>query len=198
VIGRLLRGILNFISETLELSVLALLFFLLMYIFLVRPHYVNGTSMLPSFHNDDRLLIESLGYRILGKEPKRGDVIVFQAPPNPNVEYIKRIIALPGEKIKIQNGNVFIFNDAHPEGFILEESYLGEGISTDAELRQIIQEGEVFEIGSNYVVMGDNREASSDSRDWGTVTKEAIVGRAWFRYWPTTAIGLIKTPDYQD
>lgn len=196
MIGKLLRGVVNFIAETLELSVLAVLLFLFLYIFLVRPHYVNGTSMLPDFHNDDRLLIETLSYRIPKRGPRRGDVIIFQAPPNPNLEYIKRIIALPNEKIKIQNGSIFIFNDDHPEGFLLEEPYLGEGVTTDAKSRKIIREGEVFETGQDYVVMGDNRSASSDSRDWGTVKQEAIVGRAWLRYWPPSTFGLITTPEY--
>jgi len=196
VIGKIIRGILNFISETLELSALAVLFFLFLYIFLVRPHYVNGNSMLPSFHNNDRLLIESFTYRILRQEPRRGDVIVFHAPPQPNVDYIKRIIALPGEKIKIENGSIFIFNEKHPEGFLLEEPYLGNGVVTDAQTSKTIREGETFKVEVGYVVMGDNRTNSSDSRDWGIVKEDAIVGRAWIRYWPPPSLTIVAAPAY--
>lgn len=196
MIGRIIRAVFNFISETLELSALALFLFLALYVFLVRPHYVNGTSMLPSFHNNDRLLVEVVGYKIFGKAPKRGDVIVFHPPDQPNLEYIKRVVALPGEKTKIQNGSVFIVNQDHPEGFLLEESYLGDGVTTEATKRGVIREGELFDTGEGYVVMGDNRGNSYDSRDWGTIKKEAIVGRAWLCYWPTARLGLIATPKY--
>jgi signal peptidase I len=198
VIGKIIRSVFNFISETLELSVLALFLFLALYVFLVRPHYVNGTSMLPSFHNNDKLLVEVISYKILGKEPNRGDVIVFHPPNHPNLEYIKRVVALPGEKIKIQNGDVFIINQNHPEGILLEEPYLGSGVSTEATKRGVILEDEVFDADEGYVVMGDNRENSYDSRDWGVIKKGAIVGRAWLRYWPTNRLGIITTPKYEE
>lgn len=198
MLGKIFRAIFQIISETLELSSLAILFFLALYIFFVRPHYVDGNSMLPNFHNNDRLLVEVIGYKLLKREPQRGDVIVFHPPGQPNLEYIKRIVALPGEKIKIQNGKIFIINERHPEGFLLEEKYLGAGVSTETNERGVIHEGEIFDTGKNYIVMGDNRSNSYDSRDWGPIQKEAIVGRAWFRYWPLSDIGFIKTPHYPD
>lgn len=123
-------------------------------------------------------------------------MIVFHAPEQPNLDFIKRIIALPGEKIKLQNGQVFILNYDHPEGFLLKEPYLGDGVTTQPG--KTIREGELFEVSQGYLVMGDNRLRSSDSRDWGVVKKEAVVGRAWLRYWPPPTLTFISTPKYPD
>jgi len=150
--------------------------------------------MLPNFHDGEYLLTEMVSYNILKHDPQRGDVIVFRSPDQPSVDFIKRIIALPGEKIKIQNGKVFIINDDHPEGFLLEESYLADGTVTEG--RSTIQEEKVFSAGDGYVVLGDNRERSSDSREWGVIKKDAIVGKVWLRYWPPSAFTIIKTPIY--
>lgn len=152
--------------------------------------------MLPNYHNGDYLLTEVVSYKFLGKELQRGDVIVFRSPHQPNRDFIKRVIALPGEKIKIQNAKIYIINSDYPEGFLLTEPYLPLEITTQA--REIIREGELFEIGEGYVVMGDNRPRSSDSRDWGIVEKDKIIGRAWLRYWPPSALAFISTPEYPD
>lgn len=196
MILKAIRALFNFIFEIFETAALAILIFLILYLFLVKPHQVRGDSMLPSYHNGDRLLTEVISFKFLGKELQRGDVIVFHAPEQPHLDFIKRIVALPGEKIKLQNGRIFIVNSDHPEGFLLEEPYLGEGIST--QLGKVIHEGELFEIGQAYAVMGDNRPRSSDSRDWGVVKKEAVVGRAWLCYWPPPTLAFISTPEYPD
>lgn len=196
MILKAIRALFNFVFEIFETAALAILIFLVLYLFLVKPHQVHGDSMLPSYHNGDRLLTEVISFKFLGKELQRGDVIVFHAPEQPRLDFIKRVIALPGEKIKLQNGRIFIINSDHPEGFLLEEPYLGEGISTQSG--KAFREGELFEVGQAYVVMGDNRPRSSDSRDWGVVKKEAVVGRAWLRYWPPPALAFISTPEYPD
>jgi len=194
VILKLARSLFNFIYEIFETATLAIFIFLVLYLFLVRPHQIHGDSMLPNYHNGDYLLTEVVSYKFLGKELQRGDVIVFRSPQQPNRDFIKRVIALPGEQIKIQNSKIYIINSDYPEGFLLTEPYLPLEITTQA--REIIREGELFEIGEGYIVMGDNRPRSSDSRDWGIVEKDKIIGRAWLRYWPPSALGFISAPEY--
>ena len=194
MILKLLRGIITFFFEIAETAILAILIFLALYLFLVRPHQIRGDSMLPNFHNGEYLLTEMVSYNLLKKEPQRGEVVVFRSPEQPNLDFIKRIIALPGEEIKLQNGRVFIINDANPEGFLLEEDYLEEGTATEG--RRTIDDGEVFSVGDGYVVLGDNRERSSDSREWGIIKKENIIGKVWLRYWPPEAVALIKPAFY--
>ena len=194
MILKLLRGIITFFFEIAETAILAILIFLALYLFLVRPHQIRGDSMLPNFHNGEYLLTEMVSYNLLKKEPQRGEVVVFRSPEQPNLDFIKRIIALPGEEIKLQNGRVFIINDANPEGFLLEEDYLEEETATEG--RRTIDDGEVFSVGDGYVVLGDNRERSSDSREWGIIKKENIIGKVWLRYWPPEAVALIKPAFY--
>ena len=194
MILKLLRGIITFFFEIAETAILAILIFLALYLFLVRPHQIRGDSMLPNFHNGEYLLTEMVSYNLLKKEPQRGEVVVFRSPEQPNLDFIKRIIALPGEEIKLQNGRVFIINDANPEGFLLEEDYLEEGTATEG--RRTIDDGEVFAVSNGYVVLGDNRERSSDSREWGIIKKENIIGKVWLRYWPPEAVALIKPAFY--
>jgi signal peptidase I len=194
MIVRLLRSIVTFFFEIAETAIMAILIFLALYLFLVRPHQIRGDSMLPNFHDSEYLLTEMVSYNLLKKEPQRGEVIVFRSPEQPNLDFIKRIVALPGEEIKLQNGRVFIISDANPEGILLEEDYLEEGTVTEG--RRTIKDGEVFSTNEGYVVMGDNRERSSDSREWGVVGKESIIGKVWLRYWPPEAVSLIKPAFY--
>ena len=194
MILKLLRGIITFFFEIAETAILAILIFLALYLFLVRPHQIRGDSMLPNFHNGEYLLTEMVSYNLLKKEPQRGEIVVFRSPEQPNLDFIKRIIALPGEEIKLQNGRIFIINDANPEGFLLEEDYLEEGTATEG--RRTIDDGEVFAVSNGYVVLGDNRERSSDSREWGIIKKENIIGKVWLRYWPPEAVALIKPAFY--
>jgi len=194
MILKLLRGVITFFFEIAETAILAILIFLALYLFLVRPHQIRGDSMLPNFHNGEYLLTEMVSYNLLKKEPQRGEIVVFRSPEQPNLDFIKRIIALPGEEIKLQNGRIFIINDANPEGFLLEEDYLEEGTATEG--RRTIDDGEVFSVGDGYVVLGDNRERSSDSREWGTIKKENIIGKVWLRYWPPEAVALIRPAFY--
>lgn len=150
--------------------------------------------MLPNFHDGDFILTEMVSYNLLGHAPQRGDVVVFRAPQEPGLDFIKRIIGLPHEKLELQNGKVYIFNTQHPQGFLLKEPYLVEGTKTEG--RQTIHDGEIYTIGDAYVVFGDNREWSSDSREWGPIKKDSIIGRVWIRYWPPQAFSLIETPKY--
>lgn len=153
--------------------------------FIFAPFIVDGPSMEPNFHTRERLIVNKIIYNI--RTPERGEVVVFHAPTG--VDYIKRVIALPGEKIKIQNNKVFI------NGEELKEPYLQEAVDDykartnsnyNVDFSEItVEDGKVF-------VMGDNRVNSQDSRAIGTVAFDKIVGRADVRFWPLAKLGFIK------
>lgn len=185
---KILRLILDFILDSIETVVVSLAFFIIIYLFLFQPHQVKGnsmsTSLKKSFYNGEYLLTNKISYRF--NLPKRGDVIIFKAPQNENYDYIKRIIALPGETIKTKNGKVFI--NAKP---LKESAYLPPTTYTKGGI--FLKDEEEITIPQNkYFVMGDNRNFSSDSRDWGLVPKKNIIGKAWFCYWPPKKIGFLN------
>ncbi|MBI2454040.1 MAG: signal peptidase I [Parcubacteria group bacterium] len=175
----------NFIWETAKIVVVSLLIILPIRYFIVQPFFVRGESMQPSFNDKDYLIIDELSYRF--DAPGRGEVIVFRFPQDPSQYYIKRIIGLPEETIEIKNGEITIVNRAHPTGFTLKESYLNE--NTPGEIKIKLDDNE-------YFVLGDNRDASSDSRRWGPLAKHLIIGRAWLRIWPFNEAHAIKAPAY--
>lgn len=147
--------------------------------FIAQPFIVSGESMVPTFENNEYLIIDEISYRF--KEPMRGDVIVFRYPLEPKKFFIKRIIGLPGDVVSIKGASVTITNTLNPEGFMLEEPYV-TNTSSD-EMTKAVKEGE-------YFVMGDNRIASLDSRSWGLLPKENIIGRTFLRLLPLGHIGV--------
>jgi signal peptidase I len=148
---------------------------LAIHVFLAQATRVYGQSMQPNLHTDERLVIEKLSYRFHG--PRRGDVVVLHDPNGGSELLIKRVVGLPGERVTIANGRVFI------DGVALEESYLDQ--ETQGNGRSwLVPPLQVF-------VMGDNRQASRDSRSFGTVERDQIIGRALFRYWPLDQIGFL-------
>ncbi len=156
--------------------------FALIYLFVAQFHKVSGNSMFPTYHNGDYLITEKISYKL--GEPKHGDVIVLKNPRDESQDFIKRIIALPGDTIKIENNAVFVNNTA------LNETYLP--VQTPTHAGAFLTEGQTVKAGEDqYFVLGDNRNHSSDSREWGAVTKKEIIGRAFFRYWPPQSIGLL-------
>jgi signal peptidase I len=173
------------VLELLKLVVLAVSTIVIIRHFLFKPFYVKGASMEPNFFDHEYLVIDELSYRL--REPARGDVVVFRYPNDPKEFFLKRIIGLPGERIKIAEGTITIYNSAHPEGKELHESYLPTDLFTIGEETAVIGENE-------YYVMGDNRSNSFDSRRFGAVNKSAIVGRAWFRGWPFSRIEKFEAP----
>ena len=143
--------------------------------------------MEPNFPNSEYLLTDKVTYRF--GEPKRGDVIVFKAPTGEGEEFIKRIIGLPGDRIAVRNGKVLL-NDKE-----LKEEYIPEISPTYGG--NFLAENESFTIPEgNFFVLGDNRPHSSDSRSWGTITKDKITGRAWLVYWPPKNAGLVHKINY--
>lgn len=173
-----------FFMDVLEVIVLAVGIFLIVYLLILRPHKIKGASMEPNFPDGEYLLTEKISY--YRSDPKRGDVIVFK-PPISEDEFIKRIIGLPGDTIMILNGKIFVNNNELKEDYIKVDSYPGNFLS----------EGEKYEVPEgNYFVMGDNRPHSSDSRAWGPITKKVISGKAWVIYWPMKLSGLVQSPVY--
>ncbi len=165
---------------------------ILIYLLVTQPHQVNGNSMYPNFHDGEFLLTDKLTYKF--RQPQRGDVVVFTAPPAArcpvglNCDFIKRVIALPGERIKIDNRKIYI------NGQRLVEPYLSPEIITNSgsTIKSFLPESLEQTVPPNsYLMMGDNRIASSDSRDWGAVEKNKIVGKAWLRYWPPSVAGVL-------
>ena len=173
-----------FFMDILEVIVLAVGIFLIVYLLILRPHKIKGQSMHPTFPDAEYLLTEKVSY--YREDPQRGDVIVFK-PPISEDEFIKRVIALPGETVMVINGKVFV-NDKQ-----LKEDY----IKVDTNSGAFLSEGEKYVVPEgNYFVMGDNRPHSSDSRAWGPITKKVITGKAWLIYYPFNLGGFVEAPNY--
>lgn len=188
----------DFIIEVVKMFFLALVIIVPVRMFLVQPFIVRGASMEPNFHEKEYLIINEFGYKntpinILGndlvtvephKDLERFDVIVFRSPHDEKQFYIKRVIGLPGETVGVDNGEVTIYNVEHPDGFVLSENaYLPEGRKTNGSQKVVLSEDE-------YYVLGDNRPASSDSRVFGALKKDAVIGKVLLRAWPINKVSL--------
>ena len=159
--------IVSTVREIFQTILVSLAIFLFVYVFLVQPHRVKGDSMYPNFFDGELLLTEKVTYRIY--EPKRGDVVVFRAPTGRKVDFIKRIIGLPGETVRVGDGEIFVNGKKLTESY--ETQATGGNVSTTLGQDQ-------------YLVLGDNRGSSSDSRSFGPIEKSSIRGRALLVYWP--------------
>lgn len=175
------------LREILEVVVISLLIVIPIRYFLVQPFFVKGASMEPNFKDGEYLIVDEISYRL--GEPKRGDVIVFKYPLDPSQYYIKRIVGLPEETIAIRDGKITIFNNLYPDGFVLNEVYLPQGSITNNNAEARLGNKE-------YFVLGDNRTASFDSRRWGTLSRDNIIGKAALRAWPFASAQLIYAPNY--
>ena len=142
--------------------------------------------MEPNFYDHEYLIIDEISYRF--REPMRGEILVFRYPRDPSQFFIKRLIGLPGETIEVSNGSILLYNQEHPNGFSLEESYL-IGEQTNGKVRVTLGSDE-------YYVLGDNRDASLDSRSFGPIQEENIIGRVWVRGLPLSRIGTFELPSY--
>ncbi len=182
--------------DVLEVAFVALGLVFIIRTFLVQPFLVQGASMSPNFSDGDYLLVDELSYYI--REPKRGEVIVFKFDQSigegvSNVYYIKRVIGLPGEKVEIRNGKILVYSGGASDALVLEEDYLPRGRETlvrpGGQTKFTMGEGE-------YLALGDNRSYSYDSRDWGVVHRDWIVGTARFRLWPPRDVQVFAAPSY--
>lgn len=152
------------------------------YLFIAQPHKVSGSSMVPNFQDGDYILTDKISYKFI--VPKKGDVIVLKNPRNESQDFIKRIIAIPGDKIRIEDNTVYVNNNP------INEPYIPSNFITSGQ--NFLTDGETISMGEGqYFVMGDNRSHSSDSREWGTVIKKEIIGKVFFRYFPINKLGKI-------
>ncbi len=147
----------------------------------------------PTLLNNELILTNKLTYRFT--EPKRGDIVVFKYPDAPQYEYIKRLIGLPGEELEIKNGKIVIYNKDHPNGIALNEPYLTSKTLTMGN-QAILGHSKISIPPDKYVVLGDNRGQSSDSRNWGFVPHKYIVGKAWMIYWPPENLSFVARAEY--
>ncbi len=174
--------------EVLEVAVIAVGAVFLVRTFLVQPFLVSGSSMSPNFSNGDYVLVDELTYDL--RAPERGEVVVFHDPQDYSTYFIKRVIGLPGERVTIKNDTVTVFNDDHPQGFALDESYLPKGTDTSGNYTFTLS-------SSTYLLLGDNRPASYDSRMWGALPAKNIVGLVRVRLWPPTDVTAFAAPQYK-
>ena len=165
----------NFFKEVLKASLIALIIVIPIRFYVAQPFIVSGASMSPAFESGHYLVVDQLSYRF--EEPERGDVIVFKYPRDTSKFFIKRIIGLPGETLKFTAGALTIANSTYPNGFVFEEPYVAEGGQVSGSFSVSLGDDE-------YFVMGDNRSQSSDSRLWGPLQRNLIVGQAFFRIFP--------------
>ncbi len=168
------------VFEIVKVVLISLAIILPVRLFLVQPFYVEGASMEPNFHASDYLIIDELSYRF--HQPQRGEVIIFKNPRNHREYFIKRVIGLPGESVEVKDGRVFV------NGKELAEAYIKHfSIDTYSAVKLA---------DNHYFVMGDNRTNSLDSRQIGSISKEAIIGRVWVRGWPLDKMNTFNLPDY--
>jgi len=181
------RAVFEFVWEMVKVALISLAIILPVRYFLIQPFYVKGASMEPNFFDHEYLIIDEISYRF--NEPSRGDIAVFKYPNDPRQYFIKRIVGLPGEKVEIKEGKIFINNSE------LKESYLPANLQTNLSL--IRSYGTVTLANDEYFLLGDNRDQSLDSRAFGPVKKDYLIGRTWLRGWPFNRLAVFNAPEYK-
>jgi len=167
----------HLVRELLETVLPAILIALLLNVFVGQATRVQGQSMEPNLHTDQRLVVEKVSYRFHG--PRRGDIVVIRVPSQGDELLIKRVIGLPGETVEVRDGHVYIDEQ------LLDEPYTQGSTRSGRIARVIVPPLNIF-------VMGDNRDHSNDSRTFGPVPIENVVGRAWLSYWPLNDAGIVQ------
>lgn len=148
-------------------------------LFVYRPVKVEGTSMMPTLSDQERIFINQFVYRFTGAV-ERGDTVVFWYPQDTTKSYVKRVIGLPGDTVRIDEGDVFVNGRKIPESYV------------PAEFKDMVSYPETRVPEDHYYVMGDHRSSSNDSRAWGTVPRRYIYGKAVFVYWPLEKMGTVR------
>lgn len=181
----ILKKVLEFVMDILETVTFVGSLFIVVYLFILQPNEVRGQSMDTTFHDGEYILTSKLAYKF--GEPIRGDVVVFKSPEDEEVDFIKRIIGIPGDKVKIQSGEVYVNGKRLMEDYIQHPSNPIEGGFLVDGQEVSIPDGQLF-------VMGDNRPRSSDSRAFGPIPIQSIIGKVFFRYFPANRLGTIQNP----
>ncbi|MDP2637842.1 MAG: signal peptidase I [Candidatus Levybacteria bacterium] len=182
----LLRKIYVFFLDTVQTLLIVFAIFLVIYLFLFRPFQVSGNSMHPNFLDREYVLTNLITLKF--GNPKLGDVIVFKAPLNPEIDYIKRVIGVPGDNVLIKNGDVYLNGQILNQNLFLDPSVKTYGGSFLKENIPVTVPPE------SYFVLGDNRSGSSDSREWGFVPIRMIIGKSFFVYWPVEEMKVVSNP----
>lgn len=187
-IAAIFSSIGQFLLSFLETVVVALVISIVLYLFIMTPHEVIGNSMHPTYQNGEYLMANKLLYRF--KDPQRGDVIIFKY--SDTQDFIKRVIGLPGDKVMLKDGHIYI-NDK----LVDESAYLSDSIYTNGG--EFLHEGETITVPDNqYFVCGDNRPHSSDSRTFGPISKDDIKGKAWLVYYPFSQFRIAQHEAYSN
>jgi len=181
-----MKRFLLFIWDISKIVIIALLIVVPIRYFVFQPFFVRGQSMEPNFYHSDYLIVDEISYQF--RAPQRGEVIVFKYPGDLSQRYIKRIVGLPGETIKVQDGQVFIYQDGVAQS-LNENDYLFQSTQTLGDIQITLAKNE-------YFVLGDNRSLSADSRRWGALPEKNIIGRVFLRAWPFAALAKIEAPSY--
>lgn len=183
---KFLRRIFKGLYDVIETLVIAGAIVIFVYLFIASPHEVLGRSMEENFYNGEYLLADKVSYFL--SNPNRGDVIIFKQTDT--ADYIKRVIAIPGDTVEVRDGYIYVNEER-----LDESGYLDSDVYTDPG--SFLKEGQVFVVSEdNYFVLGDNRQHSSDSRMFGPIESEQIKGRALVVYWPFSHLKLIQRPSY--
>jgi len=175
------------VFDFLQSIVVVLAIMVMIYLFIMSPQEISGQSMEANFHNGEFILTNKIEYKF--GDPKRGDIVIFKSPSNKEIDYIKRVIGLPGETIRLSNSTFYI------NGKKLDEPYLTPGTYTFGG-SYLKENTDIVVPPGKYFVCGDNRPHSSDSREFGPIAKEDFIGKALLRYWPFSRVGLIARPTY--
>ncbi len=181
-------SILSFFWDLIKTALVVAIIAIVIRLFLIEPFIVQGSSMEPNYHNYDYLLIEKISDNFKNHY-QRGSVVVFHPPNQPDQNYIKRVVGLPGEEVFIRDNQIVVQNENNPKGFILEENYLEKDEKTEGSISVKLN-------SDQYYLLGDNRDNSKDSRSFGPVGEDTIIGKAWIKAISKTGTEIIDLPNY--
>lgn len=183
----LIKNIFSAFFDFLQGIVVILAIMVMIYLFIMSPQEINGASMEPTFHNKEFILTNKIEYKL--HDPQRGDVVIFKSPRNKDIDYIKRIIGVPGDRVGLKGGTYYVNGERLFEPYLAANTYISGG-------NYLREDSEIIVPKGRYFVSGDNRGHSSDSREFGPIPKEDFIGKALLRYWPFSQAGVIKNPTY--
>lgn len=177
----------DIVLDFFEILFISVAVFVVVYVFIGQLLEVTGESMLPNFEDKEQIIAEKVSVKF--KDLERGEIVIFKHPDYPDKLLIKRVVGLPGETIKLSSGYVYINGEKLIENYtvLAGTTFGGSSIKEDVE----------YEINNNsYIFMGDNREKSTDSRDWGAISKDLVVGRGVLVYYPLNRIRTVKISSF--
>jgi len=189
----MIKGIISFVMDMLETIVFVGAMFIVINLYILQPSQVRGSSMIPTLNDSDRIFVSRVTYKL--RAPQRGDIVVLKSPSNPDIEFVKRVIGIPGDKIYFNNCQEPYQTECeiHVNGVKLNETYIKD--KTQLYENSIYQQDQQFTIPEgDLFVMGDNRTGSLDSRIFGPIPQKDIIGVVFFRYFPTSLAGSMKNP----